>query len=90
MARALHAAGVALVGDEATVAILGSLAQPASEEDWSTEYLELRMAIAVVDSLAEAIEHIARYGSGHSEAIVTEDLASAQDSSGGWTPPACT
>ncbi len=78
VARSLRAAGVALVADETALAILGSEAEPASQEDWSTEYLELRLAIAVVDSLGEAIEHIARYGSGHSEAIVTEDLASAQ------------
>jgi len=50
----------------------------ASEEDWATEYLDLTLAVGVVDSVAEAIEHIARYGSGHSEAIVTRDLAAAR------------
>ncbi|MGH2911665.1 MAG: glutamate-5-semialdehyde dehydrogenase [Solirubrobacteraceae bacterium] len=50
----------------------------ATEEDWSTEYLALTLAVAVVDSLEDAIEHIARHGSGHSEAIVTEDASSAR------------
>jgi glutamate-5-semialdehyde dehydrogenase len=50
----------------------------ASEEDWGTEYLALTVAVGVVDSVEEAIEHIARHGSGHSEAIVTQDAASAR------------
>jgi glutamate-5-semialdehyde dehydrogenase len=57
--------------------ILDSL-QHATEEDWDTEYLAMTLAIAVVDSLEEAIEHIARHGSGHSEAIVTKDTDSAR------------
>jgi glutamate-5-semialdehyde dehydrogenase len=52
--------------------------EPASEEDWATEYLAPVIAVGVVDSLEEAIEHIARYGSGHSEAIVTRDTAAAR------------
>jgi glutamate-5-semialdehyde dehydrogenase len=52
--------------------------EPAEEADWGTEYLALKMALAVVDSVQEAIEHIGRYGSGHSEAIVTRDTASAR------------
>ncbi|MFI5005712.1 MAG: glutamate-5-semialdehyde dehydrogenase [Solirubrobacterales bacterium] len=52
--------------------------EPATEEDWATEYLALTLAIGVVDSLDEAIEHIGRYGSGHSEAIVTRDTAAAR------------
>ncbi|MBN2239424.1 MAG: glutamate-5-semialdehyde dehydrogenase [Dehalococcoidales bacterium] len=52
--------------------------QPAVEDDWGKEYLALIMAIKVVDSLDEAIDHIAVYGSGHSEAIVTEDYTNAQ------------
>lgn len=58
-------------------AIRGSL-EMATEEDWSTEYLALTLAVAVVDSVQDAIEHIARHGSGHSEAIVTEDTSSAR------------
>ncbi len=50
----------------------------ATDEDWGTEYLALVMAVAVVDSIAAAIEHIGAHGSGHSEAIVTEDLAAAR------------
>jgi glutamate-5-semialdehyde dehydrogenase len=58
-------------------AIRGSVSR-ATEEDWSTEYLALTLAVAVVDSVEQAIEHIARHGSGHSEAIVTEDTSSAR------------
>jgi glutamate-5-semialdehyde dehydrogenase len=50
----------------------------ATEEDWATEYLALTLAVGVVDSLDEAIEHVGRYGSGHSEAIVTRDTAAAR------------
>ena len=50
----------------------------ASEEDWATEYLAMTLAVGVVDSVAEAIEHISRYGSGHSEAIVTRDTDAAR------------
>jgi glutamate-5-semialdehyde dehydrogenase len=52
--------------------------QPATEEDWDTEYLAMTLAVAVVDSLEQAIEHIASHGSGHSEAIVTKDSDSAR------------
>lgn len=52
--------------------------QDATEEDWATEYLAPVLAVAVVDSLEQAIEHIGRYGSGHSEAIVTRDTAAAR------------
>jgi glutamate-5-semialdehyde dehydrogenase len=52
--------------------------EPATEEDWDTEYLAMTLAVAVVDSVDQAIEHIARHGSGHSEAIVTKDTASAR------------
>ena len=50
---------------------------PATDEDWGKEFLSLTAAIKVVDSLDEALEHIERYGSGHSEAIVTDDYKSA-------------
>ncbi len=52
--------------------------EPASEEDWATEYLALTLAVRVVDSVQDAIEHIGRYGSGHSEAILTRDTAAAR------------
>ncbi len=57
--------------------IRGSV-KPAIDEDWDTEYLAMTVAVAVVDSVEEAIEHIARHGSGHSETIVTSDAASAR------------
>ncbi|MDE3222458.1 MAG: glutamate-5-semialdehyde dehydrogenase, partial [Acidobacteriota bacterium] len=69
-------ADVELRGDERTRKIIAR-ALPASDEDYATEFLDLILAIKVVDSLDEAIEHVARYGTGHSEAIVTEDRASA-------------
>jgi len=68
-------AGVELLGDELAVALAG--ATPATDEDWATEFLDLRLAVRVVDGLDAAIDHIARYGSGHSEAIVTRSLADA-------------
>ena len=49
----------------------------ASEDDWAHEFLDLKLAVRVVPSLDAAIDHVARYGSGHSEAIVTRDLAAA-------------
>jgi glutamate-5-semialdehyde dehydrogenase len=52
--------------------------ESATEEDWATEYLALTLAIGVVDSVQEAIEHISRYGSGHSEAILTRDTDAAR------------
>ena len=51
---------------------------PAIDEDWGKEYLSLKAAIKVVNSLDEALEHIEKYGSGHSEAIVTEDDSAAK------------
>jgi glutamate-5-semialdehyde dehydrogenase len=68
----LHAAGVELVGDERARAASGSTeVAAATEEDWDTEYLDLKLAVGVVDSLDEAIGHVNTHGSGHSEAIVT-------------------
>jgi glutamate-5-semialdehyde dehydrogenase len=52
--------------------------EPATDEDWDTEYLAMTLAVRVVDSVEQAIEHIARHGSGHSEAIVTKDFATAR------------
>jgi glutamate-5-semialdehyde dehydrogenase len=68
--------GVELVGDETTRAVLGRSGVTvalATDDDYATEFLDLKLAIRVVPSLDEAIVHIARYGSGHSEAIVTSD-----------------
>jgi glutamate-5-semialdehyde dehydrogenase len=70
--RDLAEAGVELVGDERVRESSGDVeVGAASEEDWATEYLGMKMAVGVVDSLDDAIEHVNRYGSGHSEAIVT-------------------
>lgn len=69
--------GVELAGDDATCSILAG-ARPATEDDWAREYLDLKLAVRVVDSIEEAIGHVAEYGTGHSEAIVTNDLAAAE------------
>lgn len=67
-----------LRGDETVRAILGGDVKPAVEEDWATEFLDYILAVKVVDSLDEAIEHITRYGSGHSESIVTENYTNSE------------
>ncbi len=69
--------GIELRGDEASRRIVPQM-KAATEEDWYTEYLDAILAVRVVDGLAEAIEHIATYGSQHTDAIVTEDGARAQ------------
>ncbi|MCI9273861.1 MAG: glutamate-5-semialdehyde dehydrogenase [Clostridiales bacterium] len=69
---------VQLRGCERTRAILGDSVVPAIQEDWSAEYLDYILAVRVVDSMEEAMSHIARYSSGHSECIVTENYAAAQ------------
>ena len=76
---ALAQAGVTLHADAeaAAFAPTGVATVPATEEDWATEYLSYDMAVRIVGSLDEAIEHIQRYSTGHTEAIVTDDLASA-------------
>jgi glutamate-5-semialdehyde dehydrogenase len=73
---ALTAAGVELRGDERVRAILPG-AGVAAESDFATEYLGPTVAVGVVDDLDGAMEHIARYGTGHSEAIVTTDVRAA-------------
>lgn len=76
----LRDAGVELVGDERARAAAGDVeVGVAGEEDWGREYLDLKMAVAVVDSVEDAIDHVNRHGTRHSEAIVTrsEDAASA-------------
>jgi glutamate-5-semialdehyde dehydrogenase len=75
-AAALAERGVELRGDEATCALVD--ATPASREDWDTEYLDLVLAVRVVDSLDEALDHIARHGTLHTEAIVTNDRSAAR------------
>ena len=77
LAEEYRAAGVELRGCEATRALLPD-ALPATETDWDTEYLAPILAIRVVDDLDAAIDHIARYGSGHTDAIITESLPRAQ------------
>lgn len=75
----LSEAGVILRGDERARAAAPSLPiQPATEADWDTEYLALELAVGVVGSVDEAIEHINVHGSGHSEAIVTRDIGAAR------------
>jgi glutamate-5-semialdehyde dehydrogenase len=88
--RAFAQAGVEVRGDERARLIAERAGAPngsppaipvptlASEEDWASEYLDMVIALGVVDSAREAIEHIGRYGSGHSEAIVTSDAAAAR------------
>jgi glutamate-5-semialdehyde dehydrogenase len=77
LATALRRAGVTMHGDERFVALApGTL--PATDEDWDAEFLSLDIAAAVVDSMDDALEHIARHGSGHTEAIVTSDIAAAE------------
>ncbi len=75
-AAELESKGVELRGCARTQALVPS-AKTATEEDWGTEYLDLILSIRVVDSLQEAIAHIARYGTGHSDAIVTDSYANA-------------
>jgi len=79
IARRLVDAGVELRGCPRTVDLLPDLdIRAATEDDWHEEYLDLRLAVRVVDDLEGALEHIARYGSSHTEAIVTEDRANAE------------
>ena len=81
IAAGLTASGVELHCDNRALTILGPDAagtiQPAEEEDWGREFLAMAAAVKVVDSMDEALEHIETYGSGHSEAIITEDYSAA-------------
>ena len=94
IAAQLHGAGVELRCDQRALSILGPgsdpdsdpgngvgnglNARPAAPDDWGREFLALIAAVRVVDSLDDALAHIATYGSGHSEAIITEDAAAAR------------
>ncbi len=81
IARELTGSGVELRCDRRALSILGSAAPgkvvPAGEDDWGQEFLSLTAAVRIVDSLDDALEHIETYGSGHSEAIITEDYTAA-------------
>lgn len=70
--------GVELVGDKRASRLVSAIA-PADDHDWSTEYLDLKMSVRVVDNLDAAIEHINENSTGHSEAIITRDMSSAQE-----------
>jgi glutamate-5-semialdehyde dehydrogenase len=73
--------GVTIHGDDAALAAAGGIASdvlPATDDDWDTEYLSLDLAVKVVGSLDEAISHIALHSSGHTEAIVTDDVSAAR------------
>lgn len=73
----LTSRGVEIVGDE-TVCSMFPDSTAANEEDWATEYLSLKIGIKIVDSIDEAITHINKYNSGHSEAIITSDYNASQ------------
>jgi glutamate-5-semialdehyde dehydrogenase len=74
----LKSRGVELLVDQATADILGDTTMTlATEADYDTEFLALTLAVRVVPSIDEALDHIARYGTRHSEAIVTEDIVAA-------------
>ncbi len=76
LAVAFHKHGVTLRGCASTQALVPQV-EPASDEDWGTEYLGPILAIRIVDSITDAIAHIERWGSGHTDAIVTQDIAAA-------------
>ncbi|MBV8494087.1 MAG: glutamate-5-semialdehyde dehydrogenase [Alphaproteobacteria bacterium] len=73
----LRAAGCELRGDPETLALDSSIV-PATEQDWRTEYLDAILAVRVVDGVEQAVDHINRYGSHHTDAIITEDEAAAE------------
>ena len=79
--RELSRLGVELVGDELACAIAAASGVPmsaATVDDWGREYLDLKMSVRCVEDVEEAIAHVNRYGTGHSEAIVTESYAASQ------------
>jgi len=80
VAKALRAAGVTLHVDDRIAAALGAGVEtvPADNEDWATEYMDLDLAVAMVDSLDDAVNHIRKWTTGHTEAILTNNLANAE------------
>lgn len=77
VASALQSEGVAIHGDDIVAGMVTQVI-PATEDDWSTEYLSLDVAMKVVDSLDDALDHIRRYSTGHTESIVTTDTRNAE------------
>lgn len=77
VASALQSEGVAIHGDDIVAGLVSNVI-PATEEDWSTEYLSLDIAIKVVDTLDDALDHIRRYSTGHTESIITTDTRNAE------------
>jgi glutamate-5-semialdehyde dehydrogenase len=79
-AEALRKAGVTLHADDRVRAALPASVDsvPATDEDWATEYMDLDLAVGMVDNLDEAVKHIRRWSTGHTEAIITNDLANAE------------
>lgn len=77
IASALQGEGVAIHGDDMVAGMVTQVI-PATEDDWSTEYLSLDVAMKVVDSLDDALDHIRRYSTGHTESIVTTDTRNAE------------
>ena len=77
VATALHEAGVTLHVDPATAQAVNVPTVPATDEDYAIEYLSLDIAVKVVDDLDEALAHIRRFSTGHTEAIVTDDIGAA-------------
>ena len=77
-AAALWERGVELRGDDETRRLLSERVVPATEADWTTEFLELKLAVKIVDDMDEAIAHVETHGSHHSDAIVTTDPARAE------------
>lgn len=77
MLKAYFAAGVEIRGDD-QVQTFSEKVVPATEQDWATEYNDLILSVKIVNSIEEAMDHIARYGTKHSECIVTNDYANAQ------------
>lgn len=72
-----NSSAVEIRGDKAVQEYSGQV-HPATEEDWSTEYGDLRLSVKIVDSIEESMAHIAKYGTGHSECIVTDNYQAAQ------------
>ncbi|MCK2027699.1 glutamate-5-semialdehyde dehydrogenase [Microbacterium sp. SSW1-47] len=77
VASALMSEGVAIHGDDIVAGMVATVI-PATEEDWATEYLSLDIAMKVVDSLDDALDHIRRYSTGHTESIITTDTRNAE------------